>query len=99
MPRCPECQSDEVVKNGKIHTGKQNHKCRRCGRQFVEHPDWRAISDETKALIDRLLLERLSLAAIARVVDVSTVWLQGYVNARYAKVERTVKVTPKKKAV
>ena len=26
-----------IVKNGKIHNGKQNYKCRDCGRQFVEN--------------------------------------------------------------
>ncbi|MBE9031392.1 IS1 family transposase, partial [filamentous cyanobacterium LEGE 11480] len=36
--RCPSCQSTQVVKNGKIHNGKQNHKCRNCGRQFVLRP-------------------------------------------------------------
>ncbi len=35
---CPECQSDHVVKNGKIHNGKQNFKCRECGGQFVQDP-------------------------------------------------------------
>lgn len=38
---------------------KQNYKCRDCGRQFVETPQWRMISEETKGIIDRLLLEKL----------------------------------------
>jgi len=38
----------------------------------------------TRALIDRLLLERISLAGIVRVTGVSSQWLQNYVNAKYA---------------
>jgi hypothetical protein len=54
------------------------------------------MSDDTKALIDRLLLERLPLAGIARAVHVSETWLQGYVNAKYQAVEKQVKVPVKK---
>ncbi len=46
-----------------------------CERQFVEYPQNKVISDEKKALIDKLLLEKIPLARIARVVDVSEVWL------------------------
>ncbi len=34
----------------------QNYKCNDCGRQFVENPKWRRISQETKKLIDRYTL-------------------------------------------
>ncbi|MEL6232702.1 MAG: hypothetical protein AAFR24_22580 [Cyanobacteria bacterium J06627_3] len=54
-----------------IHNGKQNHKCNDCGRQFVKDPQNKIIDDATKTLIDKLLLEKLPLAGIARVVDVS----------------------------
>ena len=36
--------------------------CKACGRQFVEDPENQPITDETKALIDKLLLEKLPLA-------------------------------------
>ncbi len=45
MPKCPRCGSDHVVKNGRIHNGKQNQRCRGCGRQFVEHPEQKRISE------------------------------------------------------
>ena len=48
------------------------------------------ISDEKKALIDRLLLERISLAGIARSVGVSECWLQNYVNKKYAEIPREI---------
>ncbi|MFN5748502.1 MAG: IS1 family transposase, partial [Pseudanabaena sp.] len=74
MPNCPNCNSKDVVKNGFIHNGNQNHKCKACGRQFVEAPRQKLISEETKALIDKLLLEKIPLAGIARVCDVSEAW-------------------------
>ena len=98
MLLCPKCQSKRVVKNGRIHNGKQNHKCRDCGRQFVEHPQQKLISFETKQLIGKLLLEKIPLAGIARVCDVSVPWLQQYVNQKYEAVPKQVEVSSKKKA-
>jgi len=50
-----------------------------------------------KALVDRLLLEKISLAGIVRAAQVSERWLQYYVNKKYAAVPRKVHVTAKKK--
>ena len=84
------------MKNGRIHTGKQRYKCLQCGRQFVEQPAGKVIDGATRELIDRLLLERITFAGIARAVQVSETWLQQYVNEKYALVRRSVEVTPKK---
>ena len=66
---CPKCNSQDIVKNGSIHTGKQKYACKDCGRQFVENPQNKnqPIPDETINIIEKLLLERLALAAIVRV--------------------------------
>jgi transposase-like protein len=72
---CPTCGSDDVMKNGMTRRGKQNHKCRDCGHQFVENPQWQAKDTDTLVKIELLLLERISLAGIARVMDVSESWL------------------------
>ncbi|MDV2998296.1 MAG: IS1 family transposase ISBeg2 [Chroococcidiopsis sp. SAG 2025] len=98
VPACPNCQSSDVVKNGRTRHGKQNYKCRECGRQFVEAPQWRMISEETKGIIDRLLLEKLPLAGIARALQISELWVQQYVNQKYKRVEREVQVRPKLKS-
>ena len=50
-----------------------------------------------KSLIDCLLLERISLAGIARVTQVSQKWLQTYVNQKYFQIAKQVKVTQKEK--
>ena len=97
LPPCPDCHSSNIVKKGKIHNGKQNYKCKDCSRQFVEDPQNKIIDEATQHLIDKLLLEKLPLAGIARVVEVSEVWLQPYVNAKYEQVERSVRVRPQKK--
>ena len=62
---CPTCGSDDVMKNGMTRRGKQNHKCRECGRQFVENPQGKPKDTDTLAKIELLLLERISLAGIA----------------------------------
>lgn len=84
MITCPSCQSTRVKLNGHIHTGKQNHYCKDCGRQFVLHPDKKVVTSSDKALVDRLLLEKISLAGIGRVVEVSAPWLQSYLSDLYA---------------
>lgn len=99
MRICPGCGSEHYVKNSSIHNGKQKYKCKECGRQFVDDPQHVPISDTTKALIDKLLLEKMPLAGIVRVTGVSARWLQYYVNAKYAQIPQQVQVTAKKRTV
>jgi insertion element IS1 protein InsB len=95
--RCTDCKSESIVKNGFNGSGKQMYRCNECGRQFVLNPEKCPISDEKKKLIDRLLLERISLAGIARVVGVSESWLQNYVNKKYEQTPRKVVIKKKSK--
>jgi hypothetical protein len=44
----------------------------------------------------KLLLERLALAAIARVTGVSERWLQLYVNQKFYETPKVIEVTKKK---
>ena len=82
LPNCPRCGSKHVVKNGKSHSGKQNHKCRNCGRQFVAKPTNVVISDETKVLIDKLLSEGIPVASVSRITEVSETWLYNYLKSK-----------------
>jgi transposase-like protein len=68
MRTCPRCQSAHMIRNGHIHNGKAKYACKDCGRQFVENPRSNRISEEKRALVDKLLVERVSQAGIARVV-------------------------------
>jgi insertion element IS1 protein InsB len=81
---CPQCGSVCYKRNGRIHTGKQNHRCKDCGRQFVLSAENRLISDADRALVKRLLTERLSLRGICRAVRVSLRWLVDFVVDCYA---------------
>jgi transposase-like protein len=76
MPCCPDCHTDQVIKNGSNGTGKPKYACNACGRQFVDTPQFRVISDEINGIIDRLLLKKIPFAGIARAVQVSESWLQ-----------------------
>jgi transposase-like protein len=76
MPGSPICASTQTVKNGRIHNGKQRFVCHECGRQFVEHPQKKMIDSATREQSDRLLLERIWLAGIARAVQVCEQWLR-----------------------
>jgi hypothetical protein len=80
---CPRCGSTSTKKNGNSHTGKQNHYCHNCSRQFLEDgQDW-FVGVGQRFIVDRLLLERIPLAGICRAVGVSEGWLLGYIKALY----------------
>ncbi|NET05376.1 MAG: IS1 family transposase [Symploca sp. SIO2B6] len=68
---CPDYASLHTIKNGSTHNSKPKCLCKSCGRQFVINPEKRTISTETKALIYKLLLERISMRGIVRVTGVS----------------------------
>ena len=67
---CPQCGSQRYKKNGHIHNDKQNHQGKECERQFVGHVDQHLISEEQCALVERSLLERISLRGMCRAVGV-----------------------------
>ena len=94
---CPQCASEQIIKNGSIHTGKQKYLCKTCRRQFVEHPTKKTIAQATWDLVEKLLLEKIPLAGIARVTGISERWLQTYVNAKYAEIPREVTVATQEK--
>nr|WP_232023870.1 hypothetical protein [Microcystis viridis] len=80
-----------------MHNGKPKRQGKECGQPLVINPTNKTVSDETKQLIDKLLLERISLRGIARVTGVSWSWLQNYVNNKLAAVPRQIKVSDKPK--
>jgi transposase-like protein len=82
-PPCPRCGAAHVVRNGRRHEGVPSFLCRACGRQFVRSPRRGPVAEGTKALVLRLLGERLAIRAIARVTGLSRSWLQRFVNALY----------------
>ena len=92
--KCPYCAQENVIKNGSNSARKQKYKCNECNRQFVLNPQKQPVSEEKKRLVEKLLLEKVPLAGIARAAEVSEGWLQNYVNKKY---ESTAKVVVVKK--
>jgi predicted Zn finger-like uncharacterized protein len=90
--KCPRCDSQYIVKNGQTHHNKQSFKCGDCAQQFVRAPRHQPISQETRKLIDKLLLEKIFLAGICRATGVSERWLQYYVNKKLGAVKRQLEV-------
>ncbi|HJW29675.1 MAG TPA: IS1 family transposase, partial [Saprospiraceae bacterium] len=80
---CPRCEESDYKKNGKAHHGKQNYRCRRCGRAFIRELDRGQVSPEQQELVKKLSLERISLRGICRVVGVSLGWLLNYLVGLY----------------
>jgi len=80
---CPRCHSRRFKKNGFTSNQKQSYLCRQCGRSFIQHSAKWHVTDQDKALIDKLLLERISLNGICRVVEVSQSWLLNYLKELY----------------
>lgn len=89
---CPSCGSLAFIRNGINQHGDQNHKCLECKRQFVLNPQNKIISDETKDLVRRLLLEKLSLRGICRAAQVSQAWLLNFIKQEYDQVPRGLNV-------
>jgi len=76
---CPQCGSKRDKRNGHLHTGKQNHRGKACERAFVLTPENRLITDEQRTLIERFLLEKISLRGICRAVGIDLRWLLHFV--------------------
>src|SRR5262245_38205436 len=91
---CPQCGSLWFKRNGHIHTGKQNHRCKLCGRAFVLTPDNSVVTAEQRALIERLLLERISLRGICRAVGVGLQWLLQFMVTQFQAAPEDLYVTP-----
>ena len=90
--KCPCCESTNLVKNGFSQSRKQNRICKDCRRQFLENSQDHFITEQEKSLIRRLLLERLSYAAICRVAKVSYNWLLRFAEKEYGKAPENLNI-------
>ena len=80
---CPNCGSTNVVKNGSTYYGKVRLKCKSCQRQFVQIKQYAPLSNECKRRIELLLVERISLEAICRVMEIKPHQLYAYMDELY----------------
>ena len=93
---CPECGSADTRRNGSVHNGKKKFMCRDCGRQYVENREKKIITIEDRNLVDRLLLEKIPIAGIARVTGISETWLQKYINKKYEEIPKKITLVKEK---
>ena len=77
--KCPDCRSEQLIRDGYARNGKQRYRCRGCGRRSREHPHT-GYSEEFKAQVLAAYHERMSLRGIERTFGVSrhtvTSWLK-----------------------
>ena len=93
--KCPKCASKRYKKNGHTHYGKQNYRCLDCGRQFVRECYKKYINDDEQQLVERLLLERLSLRGICRGLGISLTWLLSFLAVLYKNLPDDLNVSVK----
>jgi transposase-like protein len=76
---CSHCQSENIVKNGHNPKGKQQYRCKNCGRGGVLNPTVPYTEIEKERIIDAYY-ERPSMRGIERVFGVTrqtlAVWLK-----------------------
>ena len=89
---CPQCGLLHIKRNGHTHYGKQNYQCLSCRRQFVK--DAHQIDAATRALVKKLLLERVSLRGICRVLSLSLSWLLQFIVEVYDQLPDDLAVQP-----
>ena len=65
MMRCPKCESERIVKNGR-RKDKQNYLCRNCDRQFIDIYDQRGYSQAVKKHCLTLYCNGMGFRAIER---------------------------------
>lgn len=80
IPPCPRCAGVHVVRNGANASGTPTFRCRGCGRRFVSAPKKGPVSEPDRALVRRLLAERMGVRAIARATGRARSWVQNFVN-------------------
>jgi insertion element IS1 protein InsB len=73
---CPAWGSTRFTKNGPTHHGNQPHQGQTCPRPLVQGAEPYRISEETRALIARVLVARMAWRGLGRAVGVG---LQGLV--------------------
>jgi transposase-like protein len=75
--RCPHCRSLDIVKNGHSPKGKQQYRCKACGRSGVLNPRV-PYTEAEKSQIVAAYFERPSMRGIERVFGVARQTLAGW---------------------
>jgi len=71
---CPRCQLSHIKKNGHTYDGKQNYRCKKCGRQFVANSQLIGQSKRNarQEIIARKNIFKRYLSGLGYFIDVAT---------------------------
>jgi len=89
---CRDCESENIVKNGRNRYGNQQYLCRDCGSSKVLVPKVR-YTEEKKEEILRSYQERSSLRGVSRIFNVSRQTVASWLKKKFEKaptIEETV---------
>ena len=82
-----------------IHSQQETKICvQRLLRQFIENPPNKRIPQQLWDMVDKLLLEKIPIAGISRVTEISEPWLQQYINQKYEHVPQQIDISKKRGA-
>ena len=69
--KCPHCHSSKVVKNGRKSTGRQNFRCKNCGKQFQHEYFYQGADPLVKAQVKSSLLHGSGIRDCTKVFGIS----------------------------
>jgi len=73
--QCPVCKSGCTVKNGSTRTGKQQYRCKNCGKYFIENYSYHAYGKDLNKMIVVLTKEGVGIRSTARILKISSTTL------------------------
>ena len=73
--KCSHCNDENCIKNGRTANGKQQYKCKSCGKRFVLNYTYNAYLSNINQQIIVLTKEGLGIRSTARVLHISTTTL------------------------
>jgi transposase-like protein len=68
--KCPKCASTQTQKNGH-RQGRQNYRCKTCGRQFIESQIQKGYSSEIKEICLRMHRNGIGFREMERITGIS----------------------------
>lgn len=72
---CPRCDGNQIIKNGKTKTGKQQFFCKTCKKRFIDFYTYNAYHPDLNQQIIILTNEGLGIRSTARVLKISATTL------------------------
>lgn len=71
IEKCPYCESQQIIKNGRKKTGVQNYKCKDCKKQFLENYQYNGAKPEMEELIIKHLDNNVGMRSMAKILKIS----------------------------